>query len=682
MRKPRNSDSSGGFQPGGLGGKGKKPSERKERENWYTKFASNEKIKGGEWTSEEYRSAISFLGWDLTPNEIASATKKAVALTLIPVIAAFAFLFYLVFIQGTLGFMIFTYLSMPLIILPILVLYYFNKYPLKAAESQRVEALTYIPEIVNYLVMSMKLTPNLEKAVEFAAEHGRGKIAEDLQDIVWGLRVGTYSSIEEALDELAYKWGEYSDEFKHGLMLIRSSKVEPNEAQRVRLLDRAMEDVLDGIKDDMTQYAKSMKQPSIYLYYIGVLLPLMLVIMLPIGSMMANLPLAQSWVLILLYNIIIPIGTFMFARNILSKRPPVYVPPQIPRSHPDAPKKGHLKVGGTTIPAWLLAIALGIVIYVSFTYLLEPMLNPMPNPEISPQAAENYIPFFHLSGSILAVVIAASIYLYGTSYGLRKIQKKIMEMETQFKDSIYILSSRLGENKPMEEALTYTEEFLGDTAIAKIFRETSNNVRSMGMTVEQAFFDENYGSLRNVPSNMIKGAMTVVVDSMKLGVKQASRTLASLSIQLKDTDEVKKKVRTQLEDITAMMKSIAYIIGPLVLGITTALQRIIIEAMGSISETSLGGGGASGQMGGIGGMASMFGSAEVLEMVPGPTFFLAIIGIYVMEVTFILIYFTSRVEEGSNNLSLKMNLAKSLPISLIFYLFSAFFASQMTTALA
>ena len=674
------SSEDGIYSPGGFG-KDKKPSDKKERENWYTKFARNPDIKGGEWTSEKYKKAIGFLGWKITPNEIAAATKKATMMALIPTIVAFGALFYFTFIEEIISMTILIYVAMPLALLPILVMYFFNNYPIKAAEQQRVEALTYIPEITNYLVMSMKLTPNLEKAVSFAAEHGRGKIAEDLEDIVWSLEIGKYRTMGEALDELAYRWGEYSEEFKHGLMLIRSSTVEPNDAQRRNLLDKAMENVLEGIKEDMTGYAKSMKQPSIYLYYVGVLLPLILVIMLPIGSMMADVPLAKWWVLVLLYNLAVPIGTFAFAKHILSKRPPVYVPPNIPKDHPGLPKKGHIKIGDMTLPVWLLSIAIALVIFLSFFYVLEPVLNPEPVMEASVAAEEEYIPFFRLSGSILAIAAAISIYLYGMSKDRRKIQKEMMDMETGFKDSIYILSSRLGENRPMEEALSYTGKFLGDSPIAKLFGETISNLRTMGMTMEEAFFDPNYGSLKHIPSDLIRGAMKVVVDSSKLGVKQAARTLVSLSIQLKDTGEVRKKIRTQLEDITAMMKSIAYFIGPLVLGITTALQRIIINTLGAMGDSQVGDPEAVGEIG-IGGISGIFGSAEVLEAVPGPTFFLIIIGIYVIQVTLILIYFTSRVEEGSNNLALKINLARGLPIALVFYFISAFIATQMSAVLA
>jgi len=66
--------------------------------------------------------------------------------------------------------------------------------------------------------------------------------------------------------------------------------------------------------------------------------------------------------------------------------------------------------------------------------------------------------------------------------------------------------------------------------------------------------------------------------------------------------------------------------------------------------------------------------------IPDPLTFLAIIGLYVVQVTIILIYFTSRVQEGKNNLALKMELAQSLPLAMTFFFLAAFMGTQIASA--
>ena len=55
---------------------------------------------------------------------------------------------------------------------------------------------------VLYMVVSLRLTPNLENAVSFAAENLRGPIGRDLKRMMWDLSTGRYLNAEELLDEL------------------------------------------------------------------------------------------------------------------------------------------------------------------------------------------------------------------------------------------------------------------------------------------------------------------------------------------------------------------------------------------------------------------------------------------------------------------------------------------------
>ena len=662
-----------------------KPKEETKRENWYIGFARRAGTifkAPDKFTKEEYGAALQFLGWDLKAREVNAAPTLALMLGIIVSVIGFAYLYYLVFITGDLyvsfedfsTMMPLFYPSMALILIPFLLVYYVQGYILRAADAEKMKSIAHIPEIVNYIIMSMKLSSNLERAVQFAGEHGKGRIADDLKELTWRIQIGTYKTIEQGLDELAYKWGRYSEEFKHALMLIRSSIIEVDEAKRSLILDKAMADVLEGIKDDMEKYAAEMRQPSVYLYYLGVLLPLMLIVMLPIGSMMASLPLAQTWILVLLYNLAIPVGTALFAQNILKKRPPVYVPPTIPDTYPALPKKGNMKIGGMEISAAFLAFVVGIGAFLLFYLFIDPILNPYPPNYVDEAIRAAHYPFFTLAGAVIGICAAISIYLYGISASKRKVQKSIMSMEVEFQDSVYVLASRLGENRPIEEAISYTADFLTTEKIALVFRRASENITNLGMTIEMALFDPIYGALKDIPSDLIRGSMRIVIDSINLGVQQGARALISLSMQLRDSQRIKDKIASLLEEITSMMKSIAFLIAPLVLGITVALQKIIINALKSVSVTQ-----TTSETGREIGMTGFgLGNPAMLESIPTPPIFLLIIAIYVIEITLILIYFTSKIEEGENDLAVKMNIAASLPIAVILFFLSAWFTNSFS----
>jgi len=652
---------------------------KKEKESFYVKFCktAGKFVKApNTFKDEKYKSAYEFLELPLTPSQVNAAPSYALMLSMIVVVPVIAYLLFLVFIDRTMELISLMYLLPISFLIPFLAVWYFQNYPLGEAENQRLQSITQIPEIINYMVMSMKLTPNLERAVEFAAEHGSGKIANDLKDIVIKVRIGKYDTMEEGLDILAYKWSKFSDEFKHALMLVRSSVIEVDDAKRHILLDKAASDVLEGISNDMESYVIKMRQPSIYMYYLGVLLPLLLIIILPVGSVLGNLPLAQTWLLILLYNIGLPIGTIYFARNILKKRPPVYTPPTIPDNFPGLPRKNHLKIGKMTLPSVVVAIAAAITIFALFSLVIEPLVNPYPEAYMGEDAIAAWVPMMAITGAVVGVATAIAIWLFANASYKRKEQLRLMEMESEFKDSIYIVASRLGEGKPIEEAFGYTAEFMKGTQIATVFAKVSTNINNLGMTVDTALFDSVYGALRYVPSKSIKNSMRILIDSIQLGVQQGSKALIGLSLQLADAEKIKKKVKDLLSEITIMMTTIAFFVGPIVLGITTALQKIVISSLSSLSGVS--------SMGGS--QAYMtdlplisFGAEEALAGIPSPPVFLCIIAIYVLEVTLILTYFTSRIQEGNNDLSLKMAIASSLPISMLLFFISAFVASTFAS---
>ena len=151
--------------------------------------------KGSVYTQKQ-KEAIDFLGWHLKAEEHMGAVKAIFVVGLIPSLIITAAFFFIGFglalgddafiglgmiasdFDGMNG-KIFFALPMFLFALIGAAVYFVYSYPNGVAEEERTRALTYVPEMVGYLIMSMKLVPNLEKAIEFSAKHGKGKVADD-----------------------------------------------------------------------------------------------------------------------------------------------------------------------------------------------------------------------------------------------------------------------------------------------------------------------------------------------------------------------------------------------------------------------------------------------------------------------------------------------------------------------
>ncbi|MFA4907860.1 MAG: hypothetical protein WC602_06320, partial [archaeon] len=342
-----------------VSGANDRESESKERKvSWFVGYcksihSSMPSLGNGAKYLPAYKDAVEFLNWDLKAEEFEAAIKGTFLLGfLLGLAIGLPIYFFLGTQLEAYGAMLgIPFLPLFAVILPPLALalagtFFIQGFPLSEVRSEQVKALTYVPEIIGYMIMSMKLVPNLEKAVEFAANHGKEKIADDFKKLIWDVQLGIYNTLSEGLDALAYRWGKNSEEFKLALMRIRASVIENSEAKRYQLLDQTMENVLSSIREKMENYARSLSQPSIVLFYIGVMLPLILIIILPIGSAFTGQAMARPELLVLIYNIVIPIVAFVFARNMIVRRPPTYEPPFIPDNHPLIPKKGKMRLGG------------------------------------------------------------------------------------------------------------------------------------------------------------------------------------------------------------------------------------------------------------------------------------------------------------------------------------------------
>ncbi|PIN99223.1 MAG: hypothetical protein COT90_00530 [Candidatus Diapherotrites archaeon CG10_big_fil_rev_8_21_14_0_10_31_34] len=719
----------------------------KKKEHWFILFcrkifSSIPSLGKGAKFSKKNKEAIDFLAWDLKPEEFSAAIKFTM-------IAAIALAFVLFVIALSFGavetiteftgspLMAYFYLLVPLLLIVYVAVNFVQKLPLNEAKIEQVKALTHVPEIMGYMIMSMKLVPNLEKAVEFAALHGRGKIAEDLKRVIWNVELGIYKSLSEGLDTMAYNWGKFSDEFKSSLMMIRASVLENSEAKRYQILDKTMEQTLESIKNKMEQYARELSQPTVVLFYLGVLLPLMLIIVLPVGSAFSGQGLARPEILVLIYNILIPATTLIFALNVLRNRPPTYEPPIIPDNHPSLPKKFQMQLGKNFVDLravmfLILIIGGGVTwffhlngIILEFEgekltvipfdrteeFVLERVNQPaswfnetgenvqgMMDRGIERETAlkqnalektmffmkpENDVtPYNLIFGSLITFSLMFFVYFNFTSVYKRKVQEETREMESEFKDSLYVIASRMGENKPVEDALRHAQNFLPDYVISqKLFGKTVDNINLLGMPLENAVFDPNYGALKNNPSSIIRSSMKLLVDSVKMGVDVSARTLMSLSLQLKNSEKVNNTLSILVKEITSTMKTMAVFIAPIVLGITIALQKIVMISMGSIiSEGSLnsiseGTGnlnlGAAGVGGGLSEQLSAFSSSissfkmdpQVFASLVSPAEFTLIIALYVIQIVVILTFFTSKLEED-NNILATLRIARALPIAL------------------
>ena len=698
---------------------------------------------------KKVKDAVLFLGWKLKPEEYNAFVMTIVVFGLGSLLVLLMLIFfiynYLYNHFEAIDFNPYYVLAISFVVLGTIVgylIYHFMNYPLVKAEEEKRKALAYLPAIVGYLTMYLKLVPNLERAIQFAAIQGEGHLAEDLRKIIWDTNIGVYSSISEGLDYLAYRWKAYSMDFKEAVMMIKSAMVEDNETRRVELLDKTTDNLLGAIKLKMETYARALSQPSLVLFYIGVLLPLLLVIILPIGSVFAKLPFSNPFVLAGLYDVAIPLFVFLYAKKISRTVPLLYRSPVIPDGFKGVPKKGNFYIGRLEINIigfliFLFVILMGLTIFLQYQFgqTMEKVMiqenlpqEYIDNPDkYFDMLAENYMsaagteypkrssdyqrvvdtqkllyslkpehdttPYFILYGFALILALIIALYCYlGTVYK-KKVQDHYMDMEQNFREILFILASRLSEGKPIETALKDTMQFFPDLIISQdLLAKTVDNINLLGMPLEQALFDPLFGSLRNNPSTLIKNNMKIIADSSQLGVGTVAKTILSISLQLKNIEDIRITVQKLTDDVKQMMTTMASIIAPAVLGMVSAIQKVVILTLSSLGSSSsiptassnsnlLASSSMSGldlsklMMSGLD-PSKLMGSIDptAIGSIASPFAFNLILAINLILVVLGLVYFISRVE-SDNPIKMKMNIAYMIPVAVVVFILASLGAS-------
>jgi len=188
----------------------------------------------------------------------------------------------------------------------------------------------------------------------------------------------------------------------------------------------------------------------------------------------------------------------------------------------------------------------------------------------------------------------------------------------------------------------------------------------LGMSVEQAIFDKKHGALSSYPSNLIESSMKVLTQAAKKGPRVASQALMNISRYLDEMHKVNERLKDLMGEVISSMKSqinfLTPIIAGVVIGITAMISTIINRLTGVLNQVSAAGEGAA--------VASGQGGALLSILSEGiPTYYFQIIvGLYVVQIVFILTTLVNGIESGIDPVNQRYLLGRNMLKSVTLYL--------------
>jgi len=611
-------------------------------------------------TKKELENSIAFTGIRVTPKDV----MALVYLTMISFVIGGVIIVAL----GIVPLMGVLFISMVGVGLG----YYFLKYPLNLMKTYRIEASSQVVLAVLYMVVSMRVTPNLEQALRFSAANVSGPLAWDLRKLLWDIEMGGYYSASQALTDYIAKWKAENEEFAEALRLVRDSRTHTPEKAEI-ILDEALDVILNGTKTRMKHYAQDLTLPVSVIHMMGIVLPILGSIMAPMAAVFLS-DIARPEYFFIGYDVVLPLFIIWFINTVLKKRPTTFS--QVDTSlHPELPPKGSFfvnmgkkKVAMPVLPFSFLT---------ALVFILPATLFFMSDPRVffSGEGVHDMFSMIMSLMVIMGIAFGLAVHFILSNYQRIKIENDVLKTESEFELALFQLGNRISGGTPIELALEKCVDDVKDLSIAGLFTITLRNIKNLGMTFKEALLNEKWGAIRFYPSSLIRNIMYMVVDIARKGVKYAAEGMMTVSKYLRNIRETQEYIRDLLQESVSSMKFQAYLLTPMVTGLIVSMAQVIIKVLSILSkrlqELSVGSNLPINISGGLfvgGGTGTSSVSPEMFQI---------IIGIYLIEVIIILAMFMTKISQGEDKVYMWYSAGKMLVVAVTMYFLVAVGASMM-----
>ena len=646
------------------------------------------KLKADSKKAEIVQKDLDICHLNVTPSGVISFAVLA-SLVVMVFGAIFAFAFPLIFgLPPMLTLVIFALIG-GMLLIPAL-----TKAPSFMANTWRMKASNQMVQSIFYIVTYMRHTSNLERAIEFAANHLEPPLSLDFRKILWDVESQRYSTIRDSAETYLTVWEEWDKDFVESFHLIESSLYEGTEERRLSLLDKSLDVILNGTYENMLHYAHNLKSPMTILHMLGIILPILGLVILPlVVSFLSSesSPFVMAIYISALYNVGLPIGVFYLGKTILSKRPAGYGAIDISEK-PGIQKYRNVNlslsksVSISINPLYFSLMIIIVTLLIGFSPIIIHKLDSSfeiqnedgnirmmdyvcpPKLGLNCEDSEKVGPY-GIGASILSIILIAGLGGgMGLFYSLRsknviKIRERTRQLEEEFSSALFQLGNRLGDGIPAEIAFAKVAKTMKGTTSGDFFNLVEKNITKLGMGLEESIFSPTVGALVSFPSNVIESSMKVLTESIKKGPRIAAQSLLSMSRYIQEIHRVEERLRDLMADVISSMKAQVQFLTPaiagIVIGITSMISTILTKLSSQLAAFA-----AQGQ-GGFTDLLDIFGIGI-------PTFhFQIVVGFYVVQLAYILTVLSNGIENGADKLGERFALGKNLIRGTLLYCFIA-----------
>jgi len=508
------------------------------------------------------------------------------------------------------------------------------------------------------LAIKLRQNPNVEQAMLFAAKNINLPLKIDLLKLLRDIYNRKYVSASEALIEYSRSWEKNAKFFYTGVMLILSALYDPDKDRRNFQIDKSMEEALEELVNELYEFSREIRSAINLTSTLGITLPVMLLTIFPLASIFLGNMFSPP-VLFILFDILIPLIAFYSINYaISSKIINVF-------SNDDIYLFYYLRKKDLTNK--LISVASGISVSILLFFIIFFVIY-------------QYLYKFDISGILLSeflvflmgLSISVIAFIYYSHY--KDLYKNLERIGTDLPSFLLSLSSALNEGYPLEKAMIYIYSKYKGSPIGDFISKIYQNLRA-GLSFYDSIFDIEYGSLSKIPSSQLRAAMELLYEASSQSPTEASIITGIIAKYFLLISKVKERIKDLVAEDLSQLKSLLRILGPVILGIISAVSVMVIEILYKLSfqfnQLSNLTSSSSNVSQYLNSLPNIIFNIFNLNSLISPDSMIIIIGIFNLAIAFVITYAINSIENSGDKLGFYYYLYRYYIINiLIFFIFS------------
>ena len=508
------------------------------------------------------------------------------------------------------------------------------------------------------LAIKLRQNPNVEQAMLFAAKNINLPLKIDLLKLLRDIYNRKYVSASEALIEYSRSWEKNAKFFYTGVMLILSALYDPDKDRRNFQIDKSMEEALEELVNELYEFSREIRSAINLTSTLGITLPVMLLTIFPLASIFLGNMFSPP-VLFILFDILIPLIAFYSINYaISSKIINVF-------SNDDIYLFYYLRKKDLTNK--LISVASGISVSILLFFIIFFVIY-------------QYLYKFDISGILLSeflvflmgLSISVIAFIYYSHY--KDLYKNLERIGTDSPSFLLSLSSALNEGYPLEKAMIYIYSKYKGSPIGDFISKIYQNLRA-GLSFYDSIFDIEYGALSKIPSSQLRAAMELLYEASSQSPTEASIITGIIAKYFLLISKVKERIKDLVAEDLSQLKSLLRILGPVILGIISAVSVMVIEILYKLSfqfnQLSNLTSSSSNVSQYVNSLPNIIFNIFNLNSLISPDSMIIIIGIFNLAIAFVITYAINSIENSGDKLGFYYYLYRYYIINiLIFFIFS------------